>query len=224
MTTSNPQIISSKKLKSIQPLLYVIIDGANLIHHTSMDQMLTKTDDIEIDYLKLKKKQINIEELFHTLLFLQGTALNYSGLQRVYIRTVDLKIIQVDPRLIIPFIFKDFQQMMHLFTTEKLVKGEDGNSIMMKFVKSDIGKMIPPNIPRYSLYVNDEQPIVPIRDIVPLVGDKTKPIAVYVHLNPKNQSADEILEKSFCVSNDNLSTENVFNRVIKYIETKNNIW
>lgn len=217
----NIPIISSKKLQSLQPLLYVIIDGANLVHHTSMPRMLLKTDEIELNYLKLKPKQINIEELFHTLLFLQGTALNYAGLQRVFIRTVDLKLIQVDPRLSIPFVLNDFQQMMHIFSNDKLVRGIDGNSTMMKFVKSDIGKMIPPGIPRYSLYVDaEEEKISPITDVV----TNNKPIAIYVHLNPKNRSADELMEKTFCISNDNLNTGNVINRVLEEIEIRNNIW
>lgn len=218
---SNVQIIPSKKLQSLKPLLYVVIDGANLVHHTSNERMLLKTDKIELNYLKLKPKQINIEELFHTLLFLQGTALNYAGLQRVFIRTVDLKLIKVDPRLSIPFVLNDFQQMMHIFSTDSLVKGEDGNSILMKFVKSDIGKMIPPGIPRYSLYIDsEEEKITPITDIVV----DNKPIAIYVHLNPKNRSADELMEKYFCISNDNLNTGNVINRVLKEIEIKSNTW
>lgn len=217
----NIPIISSKRLQSLQPLLYVVIDGANLVHHTSMPRMLLKTDEIELNYLKLKPKQINIEELFHALLFLQGTALNYAGLQRVFIRTVDLKLIKVDPRLSIPFILNDFQQMMHIFSNDQLVRGIDGNSIMMKFVKSDIGKMIPPGIPRYSIYVDPkEENISPITDIV----TSDKPIAIYVHLNPKNRSADELMEKSFCISNDNLNTGNVINRIIKEIEIKSNTW
>ncbi|OHT00780.1 Suppressor Mra1 superfamily [Tritrichomonas foetus] len=216
---SNIPIISSKKLKSLQPLVYAIIDGANLMPHTSMPRMLTKTDTIELDYLNLKTKQINIEELFHTLLFLQGTSLNLAGLQRVFIRTVDLKLIQVDPRLTIPFVFDDFQQMMHLFSKEGTVRSADGNSTLMKFVKSDIGKMIPPGIPRFALYVDDEAEIVPVSDFA-----KDKPIAVYVHLNPKNQSVDELMEKAFCVSNDKLNTGNVMNRVIKHFEIQNNVW
>ncbi|KAK8885668.1 hypothetical protein M9Y10_041120 [Tritrichomonas musculus] len=217
----NIHYISSKKLQSLSPLLYVVVDGANLMPHTSMPRMLLKTDKIELNYLKLKPKQINIEELFHTLFYLQGTALNLAGLQRVFIRTVDLKLIRVDPRLSIPFVFNDFQQMMHIFSTDKLVKGSKENSIMMNFVKSDIGKMIPPGIPRYSLFINeDEEKISPITDIV----TDDKPIVIYVHLNPQKQSADEIMEKTLCISNDNLNTGNVINRVVKEIEIKNNIW
>lgn len=219
------EIISSKQLKSIVPSVYIIIDGANLIQHTSMPRMLCKTDDIEIDYLKLKYSQINIEELFHTLLYLQGTALNLSGHQRIFIRTVDLKLIQIDQRMIIPPVFHDFRRMFYTFLNEGLIKAESGESILMKYVKNDIGNCVPPGLPRYSLYIKDEDEddeetkITKVEEFT-----KNGPAVVYVHLNPENVSKDEVMQDYFCISNDHLSTASVLQRVIKSYEQQLNIW
>lgn len=216
----NPEIpiISSKKLKSLQPLLYVIIDGANLVEHTSMPRMLVKTDTIELQYKKMNPAEINMEELFNTLLTIQGTALNLAGYQRVYIRTNTNLLIQLDPRLSIPFIFNDFLKMFYLFSKDGLVKSDDDATILMKYVKSDIGKFIPPGVPRYSLFIQPkEDKSTSLKDFI---FPKT-PIAVYVHLDPEQPSYDELMQNSYCISNDNLTSATILNKVVHEIECQN---
>ena len=98
----NREIISGKRLQSLPPALFLVIDGINIIRHEQLDHIICKTDYIEIEAQHIDSSQINIEELYHILSYLQGTALNLAGLQRIFLRTLSQQVIMVDPRLRIP--------------------------------------------------------------------------------------------------------------------------
>ena len=208
------EYITSKKLKNIEPSLTIIIDGINLINHPNLNRLLLKTDKTEINLLKIKEEELNIEELFKILSFIQGTALNLSGNQRVLLKTLDSKLIFIDPRLKIPETFGDFLLMMNRFKQDNLVYSIESNSVIMKYVKSELENSIPINTSRFCIYIGEDEIICPKNFI------KNLPIAIYIGINPKNKSIDELIEKNICISNDNLSSETLIWRIIKEIENK----
>jgi rRNA pseudouridine-1189 N-methylase Emg1 (Nep1/Mra1 family) len=221
MTDGIP-IIPSKKLKSLCPALYVIVDGANLTLHPQKRRLLCSSDSIEIDYLTreqhLDPSSLNIESLYNTLLYLQGTALNIAGVQRIFIRTDTDALISVDPRLNIPPLFEDFLTMMNTLVKNQLVVGPGGERLM-KFVKSDVSLSLLPNVPHFAIYVKRDEP---------LVGPGTfvgqDPCCVFARLNPEEQSNDEVMQGRFCLSNDQIGCAGVISRVVRATEAVHEIW
>ena len=213
--------ISRKKLHAMQPALYVVIDGANLIQHTARERMLVLTDEIDINRMvqrkELRKEDINIELLYNVLVFLQGTALNLAGLQRVFVRTLSNKLIALDPRLSVPKTFNDFSFMMWRFCKENLVKGQNGEKLLY-YVKSDIGSLLPPDVPRYCAIVSSDRKIDKIDTIV------QNPICIYLNLDVTQECRDEVMQRVLCVSNDALGCSTVAARVVREVEIAQKIW
>jgi len=212
------EVISSKRIKHTPALLTIIVDGVNLMNHPLEPRLLLKTDHLEIQNLDVNPETLTSEELYKILCFLQGTSLNLSGRQKVLLRTIDNKLIGIDPRLKPPPTFTQFLDMMHRFSEDDLVYNVDGNTILMKYVKSDLEQSLPPGAPRYCVFIGNETPVDPKTFI------DGNPIAVYVSIDPKKISSDELLLKKFCLSNDKLTTESTIWRVIKAVESKANIW
>jgi rRNA pseudouridine-1189 N-methylase Emg1 (Nep1/Mra1 family) len=216
--------ISSKKLQSLTPAIFIVIDRVNLIPHPGKPRMLCTSDDIDIAYLSqrsaLVPEDINIELLYATLYYLQNTALNQAGLQRTFLRTSESppKLIAIDPRLQIPDTFESFMYMMHLFLKNQLVKGPGGERLM-RFVKHDIGESIPPDVPRFCIYVDKDEPIVDVKTFV----NKESGL-FYVNIRPEQKCEDEVMEKIFCVSNDELSCGTAICRVVRAVEDVHGIW
>lgn len=213
------EIITRNQLKTLVPSVYIIIDGANLAKHPNEQRMLLVQDEDILESLKLSPEEINIQALHHTLLFLQGTALNLSGYQRVFVRTKDNILIRVDPRLNVPKDFDSFQFMMYRYVKDGKVNGTNGQLNLMQPVKSDLGKNIPPGVRRICLYVNESEKIEKPKEFI----DKT-PSAIYIHLDPTQISYDEVLDKSYCVSNDIITPAAIAWRVIELIEQNSSVW
>jgi rRNA pseudouridine-1189 N-methylase Emg1 (Nep1/Mra1 family) len=224
MSDPEIRIISSKKLQTIQPALLIIIDGAHLIVHPTKPRLLASTDSSAISQLAADRRfdvsTLNAESMHNTLLYLQGTALNLSGVQRVFIRTADSpsKLIAVDPRFETPLAFSDFARMMYCLVKDQLVSGAGGERLM-KFVKSDVSNSIPPGIPRCAIHIHPNDNIVDPADFV-----SQNPLLIYVNLNPRVECTDEVIERRACLSNDALSCGMTAARVVRAVEKAHAIW
>jgi rRNA pseudouridine-1189 N-methylase Emg1 (Nep1/Mra1 family) len=216
--------ISRKKLRSLQPALFVVLDGANLCIHPSKPRLLSTTDSSAISSLirtrRFDPSTLNSESLHNALLYLQGTALNLSGLQRVFIRTSESppKLISIDPRLRTPLSFNDFATMMHSLVKDQVVSGKGGERLM-KFCNKDIANSIPPGVRRYGVYVSKSDAIVDPKEFV-----SEEPLLVYVNVNPEAECADEVLAGKKCLSNDALSCGMTAARVVRAVEKARAIW
>lgn len=222
MNFSGIEQISSKKLQSMKPALYVVIDGVNLIPHTAKQRMLASSDEIDINRLEqrkeLRREDINIESLYTSLLYLQGTALNLSGYQRVFLRTVTQKLIALDPRLDIPHTFDEFSFMMWRFCKEDLVKGPGGERLMY-YVKSDIGASLPPGIPRVCAVCSRDKEIKKLEDVF-----HNNSVCLFIGIDAVTESHDELMQTVICLSNDNLSCTALLSRAVKAVEGARGIW
>ena len=222
MNQASIEQISSKKLQGIKPALYLVIDGVNLIPHTAKQRMLVSSDEIDINRLEQRKElsrdEINIESLYTALVYLQGTALNLSGHQRVFIRTRERKVIALDPRLAIPPTFDAFSFMMWRFCRENLVKGEGGERLLY-YVKSDIGESLPPGIPRICAVTSPDKKIAKLNEVIASDG-----VCLFVNLDTTQESQDELMQSTVCVSNDDLSCTAVLSRLVLAAEAAHGIW
>ena len=221
METISFKQISSKQMKSITPLLTVIVDGVKLYEHSTKERPLLTSDEDEFETQKITKKDIITEELYHILYFLQNTALNLSGQQRVLLRTCDKQIISVDPRLKMPYIFDDYLKLMWRFMQDRRICSLEKDTELMKFIKSDLTKILPPGTRRFSIYV-DKNEVNNIKK--PSEFIHKQPTAIFIHLNPNEKPTDELMESTFCISSDNLTPVNAISRVVKEMETKAEIW
>ncbi|EAY07816.1 hypothetical protein TVAG_312150 [Trichomonas vaginalis G3] len=216
---NDAKVISSKQLKSITPLLTFIIDGVKLYPHSKYPRPLLVTDEEEFESQKITKKDIITEQLYHVLYFLQNTALNLSGQQRVLLRTEDKQVIFVDPRLKVPDVFDDYLAMLHLLMEDRRVCSVEKGSEIMKFVKSDLTHSIPTGAKRIAAYLSKTDSVTSPDEFL-----KAEPTAVYIHLDPTVQSYDEVLLGKYCVSNDILSAVTLASRILHSMESKANLW
>ena len=216
--TSEVPLIPSKKLQSIQPALFLVIDGVNLLPHPSKPRMLALSDEIEINYMVLHKlgtaEDINMELLYNVLLYVQSTALNMSGQQRLFLRTRDKKLIAVDPRLDIPRTFDLFSEMMFHFLTKGLVRGPGGERLMY-YANSDLGHVLPPGVRRICVFTDEKAPVTVVQK-----GQK----CVYLSVDGKWECQDELMSERNCISNDRLSCTTTAARVIANAELENDLW
>lgn len=216
---NDAKIISSKQLKSITPLITFIIDGVKLYPHSKYPRPLLTTDEEEFESQKITKKDIITEELYHVLYFLQNSALNLSGQQRVLLRTEDKQVIFVDPRLKVPEVFDDYLAMLHLLMDDRRICSVEKGSEIMKFVKSDLSHSLPTGAKRICAYLSKTDKITSPNDFLGL-----EPTAVYIHLDPFTKSQDEVMLGSYCVSNDTLTPVTLASRLLKAVEQKAQIW
>ena len=221
METISFKQISSKQLKSTNPLLTVIIDGVKLYEHSTLERPLLIDDEDEFEKQKITKNDIITEELYHIIYYLQNTALNLAGLQRVLLRTCDKQIISIDPRLKMPIIFDDYLKLMWRFMQDRRICSLEKDTEIMRFVKSDLSHTLPPGARRFGIYVDRAE-----MDNIKKPSDflHKEPTAVFIHLNPTQKPQDELMESTFCISTDNLAPVTAISRVVKEMETKAEIW
>ena len=211
--------ISSKQLKSIPVVLSVVIDGVKLYPHSTLERPLLSCDEDEFEKEKITKDDIITEDLYHILYYLQSTALNLSGQQRVYLRTCDKQIISIDPRLKMPQIFDQYLDMMWRLIQERRVLSLEKETELVKFVKSDLAKSLPAGAVRTAIYTGDEDVKAPSSFL-----KKERPNVIFIHLNPKTKPNDEFMEGTFCISNENLSAATAISRIVREMENKVGIW
>ena len=211
--------IDRNRLRSIKPKLIVIIDGIKLYPHSTLNRPLIQMDEDEIAVNKITKDDIITEKLYHILFYLQNTALNLSGQLKVLLRTEDKKIISYDQRIKTPDTFDNFLKMWDVFIQQGIVRMENRDTDIIKFVKSDLSNSIPPGFARHSVYIGGE-----VATNVSEIFKEEKQVAVYIHINPHITPTDETILKTFNISTDNLSAETAIARVVKEVEKMENIW
>ena len=127
-------------------------------------------------------------------------------------------MVSIDPRLKVPDTFNDFVQMLHLFMIDLNVKAEEKDTILMKFVKSDLSKTVRPGIHRYAVYTGPEK-VTPLSSFI-----SNKPTLIYINFDTTKKPYDELLEGSYCISNDMPSAIAMIAKIIHVMELKSEIW
>lgn len=90
----------------------------------------------------------------------------------------------------------------------------------MWYVKRDIGESMLPGVPRYHVYTSpDDKLTQKLTDII-----QKDPVCIYVNIHPDKPCADEIMQGSMCVSNDDLNCTAVFARIVNTAELAHAIW
>ncbi|OII77748.1 NEP1 ribosome biogenesis domain-containing protein [Cryptosporidium andersoni] len=91
--------------------------------------------------------------LHQCLLALLDSPLNKKGKLMIYIRTTGNVLIEVNPQLTVPRYYDEFANLMINLLVKRKVKACEENSVLMRIIKNDINKVLPPGGLKFGLSV-----------------------------------------------------------------------
>lgn len=178
----------------------VILRGACLELVARRDKSLDLLNGI--DHRKLLKRANRKSEdcrpdiIHQCLLALLDSPLNKAGKLLIYIQTADRQLIEISPHLLLPRTWHQFVSLMVTFLRRKKIKAVEKNVVLMRLIKNDLEKLLPPGSRRIGLSPRGKP--VRLRSFVEPLRSSTSPVVFVVgavaHSDPLADCA-EVEEK-----------------------------